>query len=64
MFWRQLTVRGSSIGTRDEFREMCAFLEQTGVKPLIDSEFALADAREAFTRLHEGSEFGKIVLIP
>jgi len=64
MFWRQLTVRGSSIGTHDEFREMCAFLEQTGVKPLIDSEYALADARAAFARLHGGSEFGKIVLVP
>lgn len=64
VFWRQLNIRGSSIGTRGEFREMCAFLEQTGVKPLIDSEYALSDARAAFTRLHEGSEFGKIVLLP
>ena len=64
MFWRQLTVRGSSIGTLDEFREMCVFLVQTGVKPLVDSEFALSDAHAAFTRLHEGSEFGKIVVIP
>ena len=51
-------------GTLDEFREMCAFLEQTGVKPLVDSEYALADARAAFTRLHAGSEFGKIVVLP
>ena len=64
MFWRQLTVRGSSMGTLDEFREMCAFLEQTGVKPLVDSEFALSDARAAFTRLQEGAEFGKIVVTP
>ena len=53
-------------GHVDELPGMCAFLEQTGVRPLIDSEIALADARAAFTRLDEGSEFGKIVcpLIP
>jgi NADPH:quinone reductase-like Zn-dependent oxidoreductase len=64
MFWRQLTVRGSSMGTRGEFRDLCTFLEQTGVRPLIDSEFALADTRAALARLHEGGEFGKIVVIP
>ena len=51
MFWRQLTVRGSSIGTSDELHRLCAFLEQTGVRPLVDSEFALSDARVAFARL-------------
>ena len=40
------------------------FLEQTGVKPLVDSEHALADADTAFARLAEGSEFGKIVVVP
>ena len=64
IFWRQLTVRGSTMGTLDEFREMCAFLEQTGVKPLVDSEYALSDARAAFTRLEEGTGFGKIIVVP
>ncbi len=64
MFWRQLSVVGSSMGTLTEFRRMCAFLEQTGVRPLVDSEHALADARAAFTRLEAGAEFGKIVVVP
>ncbi len=64
MFWRQLTVRGSSIGTIDEFREMCSFMVQRDVRPLVDSEYALSDARAAFTRLHDGAEFGKIVVVP
>ncbi len=64
MFWRQLSVVGSSMGTIVEFRRLCAFLEQTGVRPLVDSEHALADAHAAFMRLEAGDEFGKIVVLP
>ncbi len=64
MFWRQLSVVGSSMGTLAELHRLCAFLEQTGVRPLVDSEHALADAQAAFTRLEAGAEFGKIVVVP
>ena len=64
MFWRQLTVTGSSMGTLAELQRLCAFLEQSGVRPLVDSEHALADAPTAFARLEQGAEFGKIVVIP
>ena len=64
IFWRQLSVVGSSMGTIGELHRLCTFLERTGVGPLIDSEFALADARTALARLESGAEFGKIVVIP
>ncbi len=64
MFWRQLSVVGSSMGTLAELHRLCAFLERSGVRPLVDSEHALADAREAITRLEQGAEFGKIVVVP
>ena len=64
MFWRQLSVVGSSMGTIVELHRLCAFLEQTGIHPLVDSEHALADAPTAFARLEAGAEFGKIVVIP
>jgi NADPH:quinone reductase-like Zn-dependent oxidoreductase len=64
MFWRQLSVVGSSMGALAELQQLCSFLEQTGVRPLVDSEHALADAHAAFARLAEGSEFGKIVVVP
>ena len=64
IFWRQLSIRGSSMGTIDEFREMCTFIERTGIKPLVDSEFRLSDAHDAFARLEAGAEFGKIVVVP
>ena len=64
MFWRQLSVVGSSMGTIGELRRLCAFLEQTGVRPLVDSEPPLGDVRAALARLEAGAEFGKIVVVP
>lgn len=64
MFWRQLSVVGSSMGTLVELYQLCAFLERAGIRPLVDSEHALADAHAAFTRLDAGAEFGKIIVIP
>ena len=64
MFWRQLSVVGSSMGTIVELHRLCAFLERAGVRPLIDSEHALADAHAALSRLESGAEFGKIVVVP
>ena len=64
MFWRQLSVVGSSMGTLVELRRLCSFLERSGVRPLVDSEHSLGDAHAAFARLAEGSEFGKIVVVP
>ena len=64
LFWRQLSVVGSSMGTIAELRRLCAFLERTGTRPLVDSEHALADAHGAFARLASGAEFGKVVVVP
>jgi NADPH:quinone reductase-like Zn-dependent oxidoreductase len=64
MFWRQLAVVGSSMGTKAELQQLCSFLERTGVRPLVDSEHPLAEARGAFARLASGDEFGKIVVLP
>jgi NADPH:quinone reductase-like Zn-dependent oxidoreductase len=64
MFWRQLSVVGSSMGTKAELQQLCSFLERTGVRPLVDSEQALTDAPAAFARLASGAEFGKIVVVP
>lgn len=64
MFWRQLSVVGSTMGTLADLHRLCAFLEQTGVRPLIDSEHSLADVQTAIARLESGAEFGKIVVVP
>jgi NADPH:quinone reductase-like Zn-dependent oxidoreductase len=62
MFWRQLRVVGSTMGTRDELVSLVRMLQATGVRPLIDSTHALTDAREAYAKLARGEAFGKIVL--
>lgn len=64
IFWRQLEIKGSSMGSLAELREVCALLERTGLRPLVDSEIPLREAPAAFARLLSGEEFGKIVLVP
>jgi NADPH:quinone reductase-like Zn-dependent oxidoreductase len=64
LFFLQIEVLGSTMGTRTELTQLLAFLVATGVRPTIDSSYALADARNAFERLLAGDIFGKIVLTP
>ena len=62
VFFRQLRIVGSTMGTRAELARLLRFLDATGVRPLVDSVRPLADAREAFERLLAGESFGKLVL--
>lgn len=62
MFFLQLNVRGSTMGTRAELEGLIALLGRTGTKPLIDSERPLAEAADAFAALASGETFGKLVL--
>jgi D-arabinose 1-dehydrogenase-like Zn-dependent alcohol dehydrogenase len=50
------------MGTKDELRDLLAFCATTGIRPVVDSTYPLAEAREAFTRLEKGDLFGKLVL--
>ena len=61
IFFLQLRVIGSTMGTRDELHRLMTFLRTTGVRPLIDSSFPLAEARTGFERMAEGDVLGKIV---
>lgn len=62
LFFRQLNVLGSTMGTRQELRDLTAMLVTTGVRPLIDATWPLAEAREAYARMAAGDVFGKLVL--
>ena len=62
IYFLQLSVIGSTMGTRSELAEVLQFMDSAGVRPLIDSEFELSNARDAFQRLASGDAFGKIVL--
>ena len=62
IFWNQLTVLGSTMGTHAEFAGMLRMFQGGKVRPVVDSVFPLPDAKEAERRLEEKRQFGKIVL--
>ncbi len=62
VFWNQLRVLGSTMGTRAEFGRLLRMVETTGLRPLIDSTYPLAAAASAFERLAAGNVTGKLVL--
>ena len=61
VFFLQLSVVGSTMGTRDQLQRLAVFLEQTGVRPAVDRTLPLTEARDGFAALHEGDIFGKVV---
>ncbi|MED7929939.1 zinc-binding dehydrogenase [Nonomuraea sp. LP-02] len=61
VFFLQLSVVGSTMGTREQLQRLAVFLEQTGVRPEIDRALPLAEARDGFAAMAEGELFGKIV---
>jgi NADPH:quinone reductase-like Zn-dependent oxidoreductase len=61
VFFTQLSVTGSTMGSRDELGRLARFCEQTGVRPLIDRVLPLTDAREGFAAMISGDLFGKVV---
>jgi NADPH:quinone reductase-like Zn-dependent oxidoreductase len=62
IFWNQLTVFGSTMGTHAEFAEMLRIFRDGKVKPVVDAVFPLGKARDAEQRLEEKRQFGKIVI--
>jgi NADPH:quinone reductase-like Zn-dependent oxidoreductase len=62
VFFTQVDIVGSTMGNRDELSRLLGFLVATGVRPVIDSTFPLADARDGFSRLLQADLFGKVVL--
>ncbi|MDQ3592918.1 MAG: zinc-binding dehydrogenase [Actinomycetota bacterium] len=64
IFFLQLRVQGSTMGTRDELGRLAEFMAVTGVRPLIDRSLPLDQAKDAFAALNSGEVFGKVVLTP
>ncbi len=62
VFFLQLSVIGSTMGTRDELESLISLLDETGVRPPIAAEMPMARARDAFEALQAGDVFGKLVL--
>jgi NADPH:quinone reductase-like Zn-dependent oxidoreductase len=64
IFFTQLSVVGSTMGTRDQLGRLLRFCEQTGTRPVIDRVLPLTSAREGFAAMLDGTHTGKIVFTP
>lgn len=62
IFWRQLSVLGSTMGSPADWTAMTAFVAQHAVQPVVSEVFPLARAAEAFALMERGGQFGKIVV--
>jgi D-arabinose 1-dehydrogenase-like Zn-dependent alcohol dehydrogenase len=52
------------MGTRAELEALLRLCEGSGLRPLVDQELPLAEARRGFERLESGDLVGKLVLVP
>lgn len=62
LYSKQISIFGSTMGTRDEFLSMLHFVESRGIKPIVDKTFPLDDIGAAFQRMENSNQFGKIIL--
>lgn len=61
LFFLQLRVVGSTMGTRDELRDLLSFLDITGLRPHIGAVLPMSDAEQGFKAMLDGQTAGKIV---
>jgi NADPH:quinone reductase-like Zn-dependent oxidoreductase len=62
VFWNQLNILGTTMGSDDDFANMISWAEQHSVQPVVDSVYPLDDINKAYERMDKGEQFGKIVL--
>jgi NADPH:quinone reductase-like Zn-dependent oxidoreductase len=62
IWWKQLSIHGSTMGTKKDFDGVYELVASGRVRPLIDEVFPLSEARAAHERMEAGEQLGKIVL--
>jgi zinc-binding alcohol dehydrogenase/oxidoreductase len=62
VWWKQLSILGSSMGTPDDFAGVYDLIATGRARPTVDRVYPLAQARAAHERLESGEQLGKIVL--
>ena len=62
IWWKQLTIYGSTMGTREDFEAAYELVKSGRVKPVVDSVFPLEQSQAAHERMEAGEQFGKLVL--
>jgi len=64
IFGKQISIIGSTMGSRQDFRDVLDLLWGRRIKPVVDRVVSLSEGKEAFATLERGEQFGKIVLVP
>jgi NADPH:quinone reductase-like Zn-dependent oxidoreductase len=63
IYWKNISILGTTMGTMDEFKQMLAFSEANHIRPVVDKIFPSLDhVQEAIDYMDKGNQFGKIVL--
>ena len=62
IFLKSASIVGSQVGDPQDFKDMLAFIDKHGIKPIIEKSFPLAQAREALLFLENEHKFGKVVV--
>jgi NADPH:quinone reductase-like Zn-dependent oxidoreductase len=62
IWWKELAILGSTMGTPEDFAGVLALLESGRVRPVVDTVMPLSEIRAAHERLEAGAQLGKIVL--
>jgi zinc-binding alcohol dehydrogenase/oxidoreductase len=62
LFWRQLSLLGTTMGSPADWSAMVAFTETHRIVPVVSEVFPLAEAAAAFALMERGGQFGKIVI--
>ena len=62
IFWKQLQILGTTMGTTSEFEEMLQFIAAHKIVPVIEEVFSFKDANKAISLMDQSNQFGKIVL--
>ncbi len=62
IFWKQLDILGSTMGSPEDFRQMIELVNQYKIRPIISQTFSLEQANEAIALVGSGEQFGKVCI--
>lgn len=62
IFWKQISILGTTMSTDEEFKDMVEFVNKHQIVPIVDSVYDIKDGAEAFERMANSDQFGKIII--
>ncbi|SMO44608.1 zinc-binding dehydrogenase [Solitalea koreensis] len=62
IYWKQLSILGSTMGTKADFESMIDFVQKHQLLPVVDKVFGFNEANDALERISKSEQFGKIIL--